>query len=162
MTAKLDKDRRARTVPEETVHEKAVPEDTIHGDLVHAGRRETLTGQALAGLRLTSPSNTGERRGIDQRREPRRPAQGIVRIVRGETSSSAENHNTTRTEIAGRLIDISSSGFRAAHACAAMTSGEIVRYSHARGEGQARVVWTRVTTGADPAVESGFMVLAET
>jgi hypothetical protein len=90
---------------------------------------------------------------VDKRKEPRRPAHGTVRILRGDSA---------RTEISGRLIDISASGFRAAHICATMTSGEVVHYSHAQGNGQARVVWTRVMAGANPAVESGFMVLAET
>jgi hypothetical protein len=91
--------------------------------------------------------------GEDKRREPRRPAQGAVHIRRA---------GAVQPEIAGRLIDISASGFRAAHTCATLTSGEIVSFSQASGEGKARVVWTRVlSAGRNPSVESGFVVLAE-
>jgi hypothetical protein len=93
--------------------------------------------------------------GEDKRREPRRPAQGAVHIRRAEAALS-------EIEIAGRLIDISASGFRAAHTCATLASGEIVSFSQASGEGKARVVWTRVlSAGKNPSVESGFVVLAE-
>ena len=101
---------------------------------------KAMTGQAVA---------IGE----DKRREPRRPAQGAVRIRRADPALP---------EIAGRLIDISASGFRAAHTCAALASGEIVSFSQAHAEGQARVVWTRVlSAGRNPSVESGFVVLAD-
>jgi hypothetical protein len=89
----------------------------------------------------------------EKRREPRRPAQGLVRIRRA---------GPALPEIAGRLIDISASGFRAAHSCTTLGSGEIVTFSQASAEGKARVVWTRVLSpGRNPSVESGFVVLAE-
>jgi hypothetical protein len=97
-----------------------------------------------------SQKETSQALAVEQRREPRRPAHGTVRIGRA-----------TGAAIGGRLIDISANGFRAAHPCATLASGEIVSYSHEHSEGQARVVWTRVTTGSSPSVESGFMVLTE-
>jgi len=93
--------------------------------------------------------------GEDKRREPRRPAQGAVHIRRVDAA-------LPEIEIEGRLVDISVSGFRAAHTCATLGSGEIVSFSQASGEGKARVVWTRVlSAGRNPSVESGFVVLAE-
>jgi hypothetical protein len=93
--------------------------------------------------------------GEDKRREPRRPAQGAVHIRRVDAA-------LPEIEIEGRLVDISASGFRAAHTCATLTSGEIVSFSQASGDGKARVVWTRVlSAGRNPNVESGFVVLAE-
>jgi hypothetical protein len=87
----------------------------------------------------------------DQRREPRRPAHGTVQIHRP---------SAPLVDITGRLVDISASGFRAAHTCTTLASGETIEFSHATGDGRARVVWTRVTfTGPNPSAESGFLLL---
>lgn len=89
--------------------------------------------------------------GSEKRSEPRRPAQGAVRILRADQAPA---------QINGRLIDISARGFRAAHACTTLTSGEIVEFSHEAGEGIARVVWTRVNhAGVSLSAESGFLVV---
>ena len=121
------------------ISETGIGEKDVHED-VRAVRHPAVSPQAVA---------IGE----DKRREPRRPAQGAVHIRRADAA---------QPEIAGRLIDISASGFRAAHACTTLASGEVVSFSQAYAEGKARVVWTRVlSAGRNPSVESGFVVLAE-
>ena len=116
----------------------------------------------MAAPALTNPTEIDPRKGIDQRKEPRRPAHGTVHLFRGDPHKEArEGPGLVRTEIVGRLIDTSASGFRAAHGCATMTSGEVVGYSYGQSTGRARVVWTRVMAGASPTVESGFVILTE-
>ena len=55
----------------------------------------------------------------------------------------------------GQLVDVSASGFRMAHECAALTAGQYVEFAHVEAKGRARVVWTRIL---DDAVESGFVL----
>lgn len=59
-------------------------------------------------------------------------------------------------EFAGELLDISRSGFRAAHTCRELHSGQVVRFEHQNAAGKARVVWNRI---ADQQVESGFFII---
>lgn len=93
----------------------------------------------------------------EMRREPRRPAHGVVHV---------EWADPVATEIHGTLVDVSDSGFRMAHACAALESGRVVKFTHREARGSARVVWTRVLAQEDSSgttvhrVESGFLVLA--
>ena len=82
----------------------------------------------------------------EQRRETRRRGQGSV-LVRSESPGSRD--------IQGRLVDVSASGFRMAHDCAALTAGLYVEFAHVEAKGRARVVWTRIL---DDSVESGFVV----
>lgn len=82
----------------------------------------------------------------EQRREPRHPGRGIVHV-------RAENPGAS--DIRGKLMDVSASGFRMAHQCAALTAGQYVQFSHVEAKGRARVVWTRILAEA---VESGFVV----
>jgi len=105
-------------------------------------------------IRKHGAADSGSAQAVaDQRREPRRPAQGAVKIRRLQAAGAP---------IAARLIDVSDSGFRAAHSCTALCSGEVVEFCHWQNEGKARVVWTRVvSSGSATSVESGFMVLAE-
>ena len=84
--------------------------------------------------------------GEEQRREARREGHGNV-MVRSENPGSRD--------IQGRLVDLSASGFRMAHECAALTAGQYVKFAHVEAKGRARVVWTRI---AAQAVESGFVV----
>jgi hypothetical protein len=84
----------------------------------------------------------------EQRRETRRRGIGEV-LVRSESPGSRD--------ILGRLVDVSDSGFRMAHDCAALTAGQYVAFSHVEAKGRARVVWTRIV---DEAVESGFVLTA--
>ncbi len=62
-----------------------------------------------------------------------------------------------RFEIHGRLVDVSSSGFRMSHGYTALESGQTVEFSHLEATGRARVVWTRIS---GERVESGFLVEA--
>jgi len=83
----------------------------------------------------------------ENRREPRRSADGAVRVW---------FPNPQRQEIEGRLMDVSSSGFRMAHEFAALPAGQVVEFSHPEAEGRARVIWNRIS---DARVETGFLVL---
>ena len=84
----------------------------------------------------------------EQRKEPRRRAQGGVRVWFA---------NPQRVEIEGQLVDLSDSGFRMSHACAQLEAGQTVQFSHPEAAGQARVIWNRIVSGG---VESGFLVVA--
>jgi hypothetical protein len=84
----------------------------------------------------------------EKRREVRRPGKGQV-VVRWA--------NPRPQEIEGKLVDVSGSGFRMAHACSGLAAGQYVEFSHLEAKGRARVVWTRIVAGA---VESGFVVAA--
>ena len=84
---------------------------------------------------------------IERRREPRRPATGLVHL---ETTS----HPSRVVEAS--LLDVSASGFRAAHADWNLTPGLRVRFSHQAASGEAVVVWTRIL-GAE--ATSGFLIL---
>lgn len=88
-----------------------------------------------------------EIRGAEKRREKRRPAQGEVRVVFADPE---------RLEIGGRLVDLSTSGFRMAHHCLLLGAGDLVEFRHTEAAGWARVMWNRVNNGH---VETGFLVL---
>jgi len=92
-------------------------------------------------------SHEPEGPGLERRREPRFPARGPVRL-RPEGLMS--------TAIKGRLLDLARSGFRARHACHTLFSGQVVEFRHARAQGRARVVWTRIIGDQ---IESGFFIL---
>jgi hypothetical protein len=83
----------------------------------------------------------------EKRREERRPAEGSVRI---------QFANPRPVKVEGRLIDISSGGFRMAHSHTSLTTGQSVEFSHARSSGRARVMWNRIL---DQNVETGFLVI---
>ncbi|MBZ5586405.1 MAG: hypothetical protein LAQ30_30300 [Acidobacteriia bacterium] len=59
--------------------------------------------------------------------------------------------------ICGELRDVSPHGFRAAHDCPGLASGQIVWLEQDGAARRARVVWTRIAAGL---VESGFCYLA--
>jgi hypothetical protein len=84
---------------------------------------------------------------IEHRREPRLPAQGTVRLRLGDNCGCAE--------VDGHLVDVSGSGFRAAHQCRSLQTGEEVEFEHPQGSGRARVIWLRITAAQ---VESGFLI----
>jgi hypothetical protein len=75
---------------------------------------------------------------------------------RGEGPLKLSFEDPERQEITGRLVDYSTSGFRAVHAYAALHAGQIVDFRHAIAGGRARVMWNRISDGS---VETGFLVL---
>ena len=85
---------------------------------------------------------TAERRREDRRRS----SAGLLLRVPGLLSR----------EVSGRLLDISSGGFRAVHADHDLAAGDRVEFSHPRNAGEAVVVWTRISEGT---IVSGFRVL---
>lgn len=86
--------------------------------------------------------------GRENRREPRRAANGEVRIWMAIPQL---------LEVKGQLVDLSGSGFRMAHDCAVLEAGQIVEFSHSETAGRARVIWNRI---AGARVETGFLVEA--
>lgn len=83
---------------------------------------------------------------VDKRREIRRPGRGSVHLRWDGPGSH---------EIRGQLVDVSDGGFRMLHDCTALISGQVVEFRHVEGQGQARVVWTRILASE---VETGFVV----
>lgn len=83
----------------------------------------------------------------ERRTEIRRPADGEVRLW---------PESLDFTTIVGRLKDVTSSGFRAQHACQALGPGQFARFEYEGAEGRACVVWNRIVGDA---VESGFRVV---
>ena len=59
-------------------------------------------------------------------------------------------------EVTGRLLDVSKSGFRAAHSYAALPTGQVVDFQHVVAVGQAKVMWNRIE---EDRVESGFLII---
>ena len=84
---------------------------------------------------------------VERRREERKPENGEMRFVLEGPGS---------LEFKGRLIDSSTSGFRATHSHAALSSGQPVSFRHSLGSGRALVMWSRILA---PDVESGFLIL---
>jgi hypothetical protein len=96
-----------------------------------------------------NPSLTPSVAGAEKRREVRRPGKGNVVV---------QWLSPRPSEIQGILLDVSASGFRMAHKCSTLAAGQYVDFSHVEARGRARVVWTRIVSGA---VESGFVVAAD-
>ncbi len=85
--------------------------------------------------------------GIERRRESRTPARGDISLFFSDPEPF---------QLQAQLVDVSSSGFRAAHNCPALRLGQEIGFRHASFEGRARVMWNRI---ADEGVESGFLLL---
>ncbi|MBM3740287.1 MAG: PilZ domain-containing protein [Acidobacteria bacterium] len=85
----------------------------------------------------------------DRRREPRVPAEGIVHLYPDDPGLRA---------VVGVLLDVSAGGFRAAHDCAELKTGDELGFVHPQGFGRARIMWNRIVGGR---LESGFLVLTE-
>jgi len=92
-------------------------------------------------------SRRTSRAGADRRLEPRLPANLEVKM-------RLLDHLVP--PISGRLVDISTIGFRATHTETALSPGEIVEFDWESVVGRARVVWTRIMGDS---VESGFLIL---
>lgn len=84
----------------------------------------------------------------ERRKEERRPASGKVSLA---------VEGLPPVKISGRLLDLSPSGFSAAHDHPTLVTAQEVRFKHRLGAGRARVVWNRIL--ADH-VESGFLILS--
>jgi hypothetical protein len=82
----------------------------------------------------------------EKRREERRPANGSV---------SVQFSNPRIVKIEGRLMDVSSGGFRMSHEYTSLAAGQVVDFAHSEATGRARVMWNRIV---ERAVESGFLV----
>jgi hypothetical protein len=82
----------------------------------------------------------------EKRSETRRATTGNVRV---------RFTNPEPLEIAGKLMDVSTSGFRMVHDCASLHSGQVVEFAHIEATGRARVMWNRIMGGG---VETGFLV----
>ncbi len=83
----------------------------------------------------------------EKRREHRREASGLVRVRFSDPQPQ---------DVEGRLMDVSSSGFRMAHGYAPLAAGQIVEFAHLEATGRARVIWNRIVEGK---VETGFLVV---
>jgi len=110
--------------------------------------RKVLEPRKTVQSEKTTPEKAQESVALvaDQRREQRRPADGLVTVRFGEPPR----------EVQGRLVDVSTSGFRIAHDCKTLESGQTVEFSHPEAQGKARVVWNRI---ADAGVESGLVLV---
>jgi len=98
-------------------------------------------------LTVSLLEDTSEWSGAERRKEPRTPASGLIELTFSDPKP---------VTIQGQLVDISAGGFQVSHLFASLRSGQEVSFSHAGGQGRARVMWTRVVTGA---VNTGFLVV---
>ena len=65
-------------------------------------------------------------------------------------------HNPWEQQVEGRLVDLSTGGFRMAHSSSDLLRGQVVEFSHAEAKGSARVVWNRILENR---IETGFLIL---
>ena len=86
----------------------------------------------------------------DRRREPRTEVDLEV-ILRVD--------GPFEKEFAGKLIDVSDSGFRTIHSRQDLSSHQVVQFRHALASGRARMAWKRIDPANPLQVDSGFMVL---
>ena len=84
---------------------------------------------------------------IEFRREPRIHCDGQVHL---------DIEHASIPEAMARMLDVSKTGFRAAHNRADLRPGMLVRFQHQLFVGQARVVWTHPHAGR---LESGFLII---
>ena len=84
---------------------------------------------------------------LEKRREPRQAARGTV-ILRLPGPHPVE--------IRGQLVDVSSSGFRAAYDSTPFEAGQVIEFEHSRLRGSARVIWNRIGGGQ---IQTGFLIL---
>ena len=96
---------------------------------------------------LSLSKSGGSPNPAERRKESRSRAHGVVQLLVEDPAPLV---------ISARLVDVSAGGFRAVHHCAALSSGQEVRFTHGLARGKARVVWS--ITRPD-AVESGFLVM---
>jgi hypothetical protein len=88
----------------------------------------------------------------EQRGEPRQAGDGGICLMLGDAGAKAG-----ASEVRGRLVDHSATGFRVEHTFAGLSCGQTVRCRFDDSSPRtARVVWTRIH---GERVESGFFVL---
>lgn len=85
--------------------------------------------------------------GIERRRERRTQARDQVYLVVGHPRPQL---------VAGTLVDLSSSGFRAVHSHMRLAAGDSVQYFQTSSSGTAVAIWSRISDGL---VETGFQIL---
>ena len=83
----------------------------------------------------------------ERRKQPRTAVSGKVDLVLRDPLPE---------KIEGELLDISRDGFRASHDHSGLRPGLEVHFHYQGEQGQARAMWTRVSSGN---VETGFLVL---
>ena len=83
----------------------------------------------------------------DRRRAARLPRSGRLELT---------FENPVATTVEAELVEASSTGFRAAHACGIIVPGLEVQYRRDDAWGRARVMWTHMLDGKRL---SGFLVL---
>ena len=91
--------------------------------------------------------NSPDQSPSDRRQEPRVTAGGEVLLALDGVRT---------VHIRARMVDQSSSGFRAEHDCVDLSSGVEVAFRSLSSSGRARVVWTRILGSRR---ESGFFFL---
>ena len=84
---------------------------------------------------------------IEFRGEPRIHCDGQVTLT---------IENAAIPEATARMVDVSKTGFRAAHNRSDLRPGCLVRFQHQLFVGQAKVVWTHPHAGR---LESGFAII---
>jgi len=84
----------------------------------------------------------------DNRREPRRKAQGVASV------RSKDDQRSPWLEV--QLVDISDGGFRLSHVDTTFTAGQELDFTHPYAAGTARVIWNRILDGR---VETGCLIL---
>ena len=85
--------------------------------------------------------------GIERRRERRTQARDVVYLVVGHPRPQL---------VVGKLVDLSSSGFRAVHDHMRLAAGDSVQYFQTSSSGTAVAIWSRISDGS---VETGFQIL---
>src|SRR5271169_364027 len=103
---------------------------------------DSFSDRRVSGHSILDPGASGDptagpssKTSSDHRRELRRVAHGPVTVRFGYQKAS---------EVQGKLMDVSESGFRMAHECITLETGQTVEFSHAEASGNARVVWNRI------------------
>jgi len=97
-------------------------------------------------MKTASQDPSMNRSPMDRRCELRQAAEGEVVL----------DLVVPAVEICGSLLDVSTSGFRAAHESPLLETGQIVEFAYSGKRGKARVVWNRVCDGH---WQSGFFIL---
>ena len=96
-----------------------------------------------------APAVTIRDKGFEpRRRENRTFCEGEVRLFL----------DSPAIEIAGELVDVSSSGFRASYSEQSLATGTEVRFRHKFFHGRARVVWSNTVLSS---THSGFMIVRD-